>query len=127
MLHVNNQTRAYFTVASLQCVIFPTVCKASMAMHLTLNLLWESIFLSSILPVLFHICHCYFITCLIELTSIIISSLSGSNNWGEIKSNFMGHKSSASRHCSDIPAPTSGGRQKYELPNGVFCCQYHCY
>lgn len=36
----------------------------------------------------------------------------GSNNWGEIKSNFMGHKSSASKHCSDIAAPASGGRRK---------------
>ncbi|KAG0539867.1 hypothetical protein BDA96_03G359100 [Sorghum bicolor] len=36
----------------------------------------------------------------------------GSTNWGETKSNFMGRKSSASGHCSDIPAPASGGRRK---------------
>ncbi|WVZ68448.1 hypothetical protein U9M48_017385 [Paspalum notatum var. saurae] len=36
----------------------------------------------------------------------------GSNNWGEIKSNFMSHESPASGRCGGVPAPASGGRQK---------------
>lgn len=36
----------------------------------------------------------------------------GSNNWGEIKSNFMGHEGPASGRCNDVAAPASGGRRK---------------
>lgn len=56
----------------------------------------------------------------ISPTSIIIFTLSGNNNWGDTKSNFMRHESSASGRRSDAPAPASGGSRKYALLNGVF-------
>lgn len=110
---------AYFIIASLQCILFPTICKTSLHIHLTLNL-----FVGNISKLHF--------TCTLPISATVVSSsillnnicptnwhdyfitLSGSNNWGETKSNFMGHRSSASGHCSDIPAPASGGRRKYD-------------
>ena len=62
----------------------------------------------------------------ISPTSIIIFTLSGNNNWGDTKSNFMRHESSASGRRSDAPAPASGGSRKYALLNGVFFCLLVC-
>ena len=56
----------------------------------------------------------------ISPTSIIIFTLSGNNNWGDTKSNFMRHESPASGRRSDAPAPASGGSRKYALLNSVF-------
>jgi len=38
MLNVNHQAGASFIIASLQCILFRTICKTSLHIHLTLNL-----------------------------------------------------------------------------------------
>jgi len=84
------------------------------------GILWEKFhFTSSLLyqPHLFH----HLSNWLISLQlALLFFTLSGNNNWGDTKSNFMRHESPASGRRSDAPAPASGGSRKYALLNSVF-------
>ena len=56
------------------------------------------------LPHLFH--HLSYWLISLQL-ALLFFTLSGNNNWGDTKSNFMRHESPASGRCSDAPAPAS--------------------
>jgi hypothetical protein len=76
MLNVNHQAGAYFIIASLQCILFPTICNTSLHIHL-------NIFLSYIYMFPSNICHCCFITFIIYLIEQYLSSLYQEATTGE--------------------------------------------